>query len=71
MTTERNHEASSQRTSCLLTAGTWLAVKEPRSSKYEDEVACKLHFWKTHCRQSDERFIVSLPFRDGFESLIN
>lgn len=67
--TEHNQEVSSQRTSCLLTAGIWLAVKEPRNSKYVDEVACELHFQKTHGRQSDGRFIVSLPFRDGSGSL--
>lgn len=67
--TEHNHGASSQGISCFLTTGAGLAVKGPRSSKYEDEVACEQHFQKTHSRQSDGRFIVSLPFRDGSESL--
>jgi len=67
--TEHDHEVSSQGISCFLTAGAWLAVKEPRSSKYEDEVACEQYFQKTHSRQSDGRYIVSLPFRDGSEPL--
>lgn len=67
--TEHHHGASSQGIFCFLMTGAWLAVKGPRNSKYEDEVACEKHFQKTHSRQSDGRFIVSLPFRYSSESL--